>query len=366
MSALRSDLARELRERLTNAVALAQGLGLRAAPRATARQVTVSCPWHDENTPSCVVRVAKDGTIAVRCHGCGATGDALTLIAQVHRLDLDGDFPEVLRHAAELAGAPGLVDVASVGPGPKKAREPEPQSVETYHAIWNYIADECAPMRSVAPNVAAYLTFRKIFADAEAAGCFGFPTDARKLVADLLANFERSDLDAAGALRGGEDGIDWPAWPLAIPWRDRFGRIHCVQRRRIINGKPRYLSPKGRSPRAPFGAEHLADALSFHGRHAEIVIVEGALDCCARRRIARAQGERAAIIGVYSASAPLVGLPLDLFQGRRVVLALDDDAEGDRACDDKLEPLIRGVAGEVIRERPPAKDWLQSLCGGAS
>ena len=53
------------------------------------------------------------------------------------------------------------------------------------------------------------------------------------------------------------------------------------------------------------------------------MIVEGALDCCARRRIARAQNERAAVIGVYSASSPDSGLPLDLIQGRRVALALD-------------------------------------------
>jgi DNA primase len=360
-----SDTARDVRALLSNARALALALGMRIAPRASTRQATVCCPWHDENTPSCSVRLAKDGTLAVRCHGCGATGDALGLIAQVHRLNLDSDFPEVLRRAAELAGAPGLVDVAPLGP--KKTRAPESQSEETYHAIWSYVQEACAPMRSVAPNVAAYLAWRKIFPDAEAAGCFGLPTDSRALIVSLLSTFERTDLEQASILRRGQDTIDWRDYSLVIPWKDRFGRINCAQRRRITDGEPKYLSPRGRSPRAPFGVELLADALAYHGRDAEIVIVEGALDCCARRRIARAQNERAAVVGVYSASAPDIGLPLDLIQGRRLVLALDGDRAGEEACA-KIAAVVQGVASELIRERPPeeSKDWLDALNGGTA
>ena len=76
-----ADHARELRLQLNDARALAAALGLQTAPRATARQALVLCPFHGEHTPSCSVRLAKDSTISVRCHGCGATGDALSLIA---------------------------------------------------------------------------------------------------------------------------------------------------------------------------------------------------------------------------------------------------------------------------------------------
>src|SRR5580692_9173104 len=104
-----SETARDVRAHLSDARALALALGLRMAPRASSRQATVSCPWHDENTPSCSVRLAKDGTLSVRCHACGATGDALSLIAKVNGLDVDRDFAEVLRRGAEIAGALGLV-----------------------------------------------------------------------------------------------------------------------------------------------------------------------------------------------------------------------------------------------------------------
>ncbi len=97
-----------------------------------------------------------------------------------------------------------------------------------------------------------------------------------------------------------------------------------------------------------------------------MVFVEGALDCLARRRIARARNERAAVLGVYSASTPCEGLPLDLLSGRRVVLALDDDEAGERACD-ALGSALHGVARELVRERPEgAKDWGQALTQGAA
>ena len=54
----------------------------------------VLCPWHDERSPSCSVSRGRDGTVRVKCFGCGATGDALTLVAARHRLDLAGDFVE--------------------------------------------------------------------------------------------------------------------------------------------------------------------------------------------------------------------------------------------------------------------------------
>ena len=77
-----------------------------------------------------------------------------------------------------------------------------------------------------------------------------------------------------------------------------------------------------------------------------------------RRAIARARGEQCAVLGVYSASSPAQGLPLDLLKGRRVLLSLDADEPGERACI-TLAQSLEGVAGELVRERPEgnAKDW---------
>jgi DNA primase len=352
--------AREIRAHLTNARTLCAALGLRMALRANPRQVMICCPWHTENTPSCSVRIAKDGTVAVHCHACGQSADALGLIAQVHRID---DFREVLRIAGEIAKVPRLA--AEMVREPKEHTEPETLSGEIYDRIWATLLEACSPMCKIAPHVAEYLFGRGIFADAEAAWVRGLPRDIRELVGSLLSTFERTHLELAGVLCRGRDAIDWPDWPLLIPWRDRFGRITCVQRRRLDDGRPKYRSPRGRSPRAPYGIEVFAKALEFEGPEGEVVITEGALDCLARRRIARADDERAAVIGVYSASAPDVGLPLDLIKGRRVVLALDKDDAGDNACT-KIAGALRAVASEFFRERPnDAKDWAEALTAGA-
>jgi DNA primase len=353
-----SDAARDIRARLDNALALCSALGMRIAPRASARQATVACPWHDERTPSCVVRLAKDGTIAVRCHACGATGDALSLVAQVQGLSVDRDFAEILRRGAELAGAPGIIEASTPR---KKTHAPGGQSDETYDRIAAALLAELSPMRHVAPHVAAYLDARGVFADAEAVDVRGLPRDARALVASLLAGFEREELDAAGILRRGRDELDWPAWALLIPWRDRFGRIVCMQRRRLDEGRPKYRFPPGRAPRAPFGVEFLGAALESFGPSAEVVIVEGAIDTLARRRIASHRRECCAVIGCASASTPCVGLPLDVLKGRRVVLALDADPAGEAACAE-LGAVLAGVASEFVRERPKgSKDWAAQL-----
>jgi DNA primase len=178
----------------------------------------------------------------------------------------------------------------------------------------------------------------------------------------MIANFERADLVGAGILRDGSDSIEWPDYPLCIPWSDRFGRIQCVQRRRLDDGKPKYRSPRGRSPRAPFNIEFLSSALEHIGHEAPVVVTEGALDALARRKIARVEREQCAVVGIYSASTAGSGLPTDLLRGRRIILALDNDKAGEDACKTVMAAL-RGVALGFERETPLGeKDWGDALC----
>lgn len=99
--------ARELRRRLADPARIVGMLGLGdGARRQPGGGVTIRCPTpeHDDRTPSCSVRVGRDGTLAIRCHGCGWTGDVLGLIALVDRLSVQRDFPRILARAADLAG----------------------------------------------------------------------------------------------------------------------------------------------------------------------------------------------------------------------------------------------------------------------
>jgi DNA primase len=248
----------------------------------------------------------------------------------------------VLQEAANLAGM--------AQPPAPIARESELEAPavtdETYDRIAAALLNGCSPMRSASPHAAAYLDRRGVFADAEAVGVRGLPRDGQELSTTLLGTFERGNLESASVLRRGYDTLNWPAWELVIPWRDRYGRIVCLQRRHLGDVRPKYRFPFGRAPRAPFGVDLLADALGFHGPEAAVVIVEGALDCLARRRIARHQGERLAVLGIASAGTPAVGLPLDLLAGRCVVLALDRDEAGTRARDE-LAKVLADVASEL-------------------
>lgn len=354
------DVARQLRERLTNVSDLCGKLGLKVARGSNAQKATICCPWHEDRTPSCSVRVAKDGTIAVRCHGCGKTADALGLIAKVH--DSETNFRETLRIAAELANAPSLAPTEHVAE--RQADEPVCSNTD-FERAWSFTIEACGHMRTAAPHVAEYLLGRGIYADAEAVGCVGLPRDTRPLVKALLSTFSRSVLEGAGVLRPGHDAIDWSDHSLVIPWRDPYGRINCVQRRCLDSRTPKYVLPPKRSPRYPFGIEYAKAALEYEGPTAEIVFVEGALDALARRRVARERDERAVILGVFSASAPTAGLPLDLIRGRVVNLALDVDAAGEKACA-QIYHSLKGVALRFVREKVTgAKDWGQALAGGS-
>jgi len=294
------------------------------------------------------MKLRDDGTLSVHCFGCDQRGDVYTLIARVRGLDLVADFHEVLREAASIANAPALAPVEIT---PKPAESQESASDELYQAVWSWMLEAMSPLRTTAPHVACYLDGRRIGADAEAAGVRGLPRDRRSLVASCLSTFERTDLERAGVLREGQDALDRPSWPVCIPWKDRFGRLLCLQRRRLDDdGRPKYLSPRGRAPRAPFLVDGLAAALDFMGPAAEIIICEGAFAALARRKIARHGDERAAVIGVYSASTAAAGMPMDLLEGRRIVLSLDRDGAGESARE-KLVALLEPIAGEIVHER---------------
>jgi hypothetical protein len=110
MGPVKPDYAREVRASLTDPRKLCDALGLTKGAERQAAGLLVACPAHGERTPSCSVTRGRDGTIRVRCFGCDWTGDALTLVAVVHNLDVRNDFREVLLEAAGIAGLHHVVD----------------------------------------------------------------------------------------------------------------------------------------------------------------------------------------------------------------------------------------------------------------
>lgn len=107
----RPDYAAEVRRNLVDPRAVCDRLGLlNGATKQTGGGVTIVCPAHAERTPSCSVTQGPDHTLRFRCFGCGASGDALTLVGLVHGLDARTNFREILLEAAQLAGLHQVVD----------------------------------------------------------------------------------------------------------------------------------------------------------------------------------------------------------------------------------------------------------------
>lgn len=130
-----NDHVQEIRRSLTDPVLLCDRLGLLKGAKRQSRGVTICCPAHGDRSPSCSVMIARDGTIGVKCFGCDFAGDALSLIALVHGLDLSSDFKEVLLAAADLAGLSQIVSEIN-GSKPYEKRElpplPEPMPERVY------------------------------------------------------------------------------------------------------------------------------------------------------------------------------------------------------------------------------------------
>jgi CHC2-type zinc finger protein len=109
-----SDQVHEIKFALTDVRRVCDALGLtRDGGKTVLRQAAgliVRCPVHEDRTPSCSVQL-REGVLLWRCHGCGSSGDVLTLIGAVRGIPLSGvGFREVLIEGARLAGLWGLVD----------------------------------------------------------------------------------------------------------------------------------------------------------------------------------------------------------------------------------------------------------------
>ncbi len=176
--------------------------GLQVARGATPRQAIVPRPWHRDCTPSCSVRLAKDGTIAVRCHACGATGDALTPHRESARASTISATCLGRGRAGERAPAPPL----RRGSWKPRGEHEKRVSDETYATIWTWTLDAPSPLRVVAPHVAAYLDQRRIASTRRRATFAGFrPMHGNSCA--VARDLERAHLETAAPARIGRSRL---------------------------------------------------------------------------------------------------------------------------------------------------------------
>jgi hypothetical protein len=244
---VRAEIPVDVRHDLHDPRTVVRALGLEAGAVRQGRNVVVRCPWHDERSPSCSVHVARDGTLAVRCHGCGATGDALALVAVAHGLDPRRDFVEVVTVAAELAGRWDLVDELRgnverrPAPTPKPRREPEPE--RDYPPIGEVAALLTRPAWED-PEARAYLTSRAIDPGRLEVASVGVTFPGVEVGAVAYA------LDASAVLPrwASYQGRSWQetGHRLILPMVDASGELRSVRACRVEDAdSPKRLPPGG-------------------------------------------------------------------------------------------------------------------------
>jgi DNA primase len=360
MTALPDDAA-ELRRALDDPERLCTGLGLAENARRQRSGLLVLCPWHKERGPSCSVRRGPDGTVQVKCFGCGHTGDALSLIAAVLGLDITRNFGAVLTEASRIADLP----LGQRAPQPRlgpAALSPLPDAT---------FADLAALLLqlgrlddgSLVADVTRYLAGRRLLDLARADGWAALPPAPvqRAWIAGLLREIFGADVIARSGLVRGDEFME-PAARLMIPWRDPTGTVATIQRRRLDKRRRAYVIPPGRSPRWPYGAHWLRDAPA----DVPVALVEGAVDALACRELAARRGRVVIPLGVPGVGAWMPRWA-DLARGRLALVAFDADAAGDAVVEEIAADLKVAGAIAVKRWRPRhGKDWADVLAAEAS
>lgn len=378
--------AERIRESLDDPRGLCDALGLLDGRRGVHWQtqtagVMIRCPFdHDEKTPSCSVTRVRDGVL-VRCFGCGASADGLGLVAAAHRLDIRHDYARVLEIAADLAGVrrPERLDGYVSPPAPPMVRRALPVPTEapedgSVDAVASVLADLAPVTRDRAAM--EYLRSRGL-ARSVALGWYALPADegARERLRDAVidrvgpAPWASSGLASAEGPREGLWSYAWHGPRLVIPWRAPNGTAESLQGRFLGDapkGVRKYVFPRGRRPRWPFGA----DALDLVGADTAVAVVEGAIDGVSFDLLARSAGVDAVALAIPGVSA-WDARWLRLFARRPCIVALDRDRAGDAAMAEMAARLgavaRRGPRGPMVSVRRPScgKDWNDALCARA-
>ena len=324
----RADHAREIKLALADPTQFLNALGLLSEKKAFQRQAggyVIRCLVHEDRSPSCSVQ-NRHGVLLWRCHGCGADGDALSLIALKHGLGLKRDFREVLRMGAEMAGLWGIVaeldgkattedrprpapPLPATAPDEPERAWPDAGEVERFWGNLVPVTDEW--------EVAEWLRSRNVDPDV---------VDGREL-ARALGN--QDDCPAWGVCRGGT----WAqvGYRLIVPMFDAEGKMRSVRASRVVAGAendPKCRPPFGHKASGLVMADAFALAYIRGERQADrFVICEGESDWLTWAT--RTKDPNTGVFGIVTGSWT-ASLTARLPKGAKVIIRTDPDPAGEK------------------------------------
>lgn len=389
----RRDLAGQLKRDLVDIPAVLRLLGRSARRDGTSWKI--SCPWHDEQTPSCSVRIGDRGELVAYCFGCNRNGSVIDLAAAVLGYELPADTFEACLELARRAGRYDLLDAAPdsfrllpspvvAAPTAKKIR-PSLSATEFQAVVADLLAG--SPLQG---DLALGLFDAGLLEEARHDRWGELPADRRKsgeeARRDAAAGFDTEDLalstlSASLAARHSPAALAWlfrgkainyEAHRLLIPWCAPDGSVWSLQRRYApVTGReeppsgPKYLWPSSTFYEPPACFAYGVDRPELATAD-EVWLCEGAVDVLAVRALGKLGSRPRVALGIpgvgswdkYKASI------LPHLAGRLVHVALDDDAAGnggvDRVVADlkiaKVDRAVRVLPSAVL---PNAKDWAQ-------
>lgn len=352
----------DVKRTLSDPVDVAHRLGLRGTREGAGFKVV--CPSHGDRGPSLSLTRGPDGTLRIRCFGCPLAGDVFDLVAAVRGLDRRANFPEVLKLAAELA-AIQLEDRPARSPSPAPVPAGPTALPDDVFAslvaplLWTGCLDDSA----TAGDVTCYLEGRGLLEEAQREGWAALPPpEFQHAVIRQMRDTHGDDVVARSGLvhvpAGGEP--DWRRFlhadaRLIIPWRDPSGLVYTLQRRRLDDGKPKYVAATGRSPRWPYGVHWIA------ARSGAVAVVEGAIDALALKVLLERRGVDVVPLGIQGVQGWRSSWAT-LARDRDAFVAFDADAAGEKAVAIVARDLAEQGARKVARMAPTTgKDWAEAL-----
>lgn len=316
-------------------VRLVESAGVKLA-RKGKEEWTGRCPFHDDDTPSLSVNAAKN---LFRCFGCDAGGGPIDWVMKAEGVSF--------RHAVEL-----LRDGAISESSPSSAAPPVRSTVPKLAAPVSFDAEDAALLGQVVdyyhetlkqtPEALDYLRsrgldhpelvtrFRLGFADRTLG--LRLPEKNRKAGAEI-----RGQLERIGLYR--QSGHEHFTGSIVVPVIDMHGTVTEVYGRKIRNnlrkGTPLHLYLPG-PHRGVWNVEGIA------GSGGEVILAECLIDAmtfwCAGFRNVTATYGAAGLTDDHLAAFKAHGI-------RRVLIAFDRDAAGDRGAAEVAERLMaEGIA----------------------
>jgi hypothetical protein len=361
---MRDDAILELRRRLYEPWPVIEQLGLAEGAMREPGGFKILCPGHIERSPSCSVRVGRDGTLACHCFGgCALDGNVFHLIGAARGLDVHRDFQQVVAIAAELAGTtladleqrhepararprlPAMTPAAPPAASQQPIAAPQRPPLEELRALWR--ASEAADVTSGVAATEDEINVCRFFARRR-----WWPRSVAALRSVRV-------LPGPGA-------YDFPKWWPSLwssIWRvaalvyEPDGRVGAIHARSVTDATPKTRWPWSERGKYSFGGLLFADVAGrelLQGRPREglagVVITEGITDFIAAGVSMVETGGRYAILGGTSGSwSALARVPWP--QGVVVVVATDHDDAGEKYAVEIARVVPKHV--RLRRWKPP-------------